>query len=118
MLMAGIDGIKRKIDPRVEGFGPFEVPLPRMPEEERKRIRSLPLALGAVLDALEKDHQFLLDGRGLRRAADPGLDRAEAEGIAATCGAGRTRGRSRSTWTPEEPGGLAPPGSAGAPGPR
>jgi glutamine synthetase len=62
MLMAGIDGIKRKIDPRVEGFGPFEIPLSRMPEEERKRIRSLPLTLGSVLDALEKDHQFLLAG--------------------------------------------------------
>ncbi len=62
MLMAGIDGIRRKIDPRVEGFGPFEVPLLRMPEEDRKRVRSLPLSLGAVLDALEKDHQFLLEG--------------------------------------------------------
>ena len=62
MLMAGIDGIKRKIDPTKAGFGPFDVNLFTMPEEQRETIASLPTSLDAALDALEADHGFLLAG--------------------------------------------------------
>jgi len=62
MLMAGLDGIRRKIDPRQEGFGPFDMPLAHVPEAERNRIRTLPLQLMTALDALEQDQAFLLEG--------------------------------------------------------
>ncbi len=62
MLMAGLDGIRKKIDPREEGFGPIDMPVERIPEEERGRLRTLPLDLNQTLDALEADHRFLLEG--------------------------------------------------------
>jgi glutamine synthetase len=62
-LMAGIDGIRRKIDPTEAGFGPIDADIFSWTEEERvKRIRHLPSSLDAALDALEEDHQFLLEG--------------------------------------------------------
>jgi len=81
MAMAGIDGIKRKIDPREEGFGPLETSYHLLPEHERQRIRSLPLSMEEALDALERDHEFLLQGgvfdEGLLKAW-VALKRAEA----------------------------------------
>jgi len=62
MLMAGIDGIQKQIDPIAEGFGPFDVNLYHLPEEEKKQIKALPASLDSALDALEKDHKFLLAG--------------------------------------------------------
>jgi glutamine synthetase len=62
MLMAGLDGIRKKIDPRQEGFGPVDVPMSGLSEEERSRLRMLPLDLIQVIEALEKDHHFLLEG--------------------------------------------------------
>ena len=62
ILMAGLDGIKHKIDPSREGFGPYDVNLYSLSEEEQKKIRQLPRSLDEALDALEKDHDFLLEG--------------------------------------------------------
>jgi glutamine synthetase len=61
-LMAGIDGIKRKIDPTEAGFGPIDANVFELPEKERNKIRSLPSSLEEALEALRKDHQFLLEG--------------------------------------------------------
>lgn len=61
-LMAGLDGIENKIDPSAQGFGPFDVDIAKLPEEERARIKALPPSLGEALDALEDDHDFLLKG--------------------------------------------------------
>lgn len=52
MLMAGLDGIERRIDPVSSGFGPAENLQP-------DQIRSLPRNLEEALDALEADHAFL-----------------------------------------------------------
>jgi glutamine synthetase len=57
-LMAGLDGIAHKIDPGK----PVDKDLYELPEPEAKRIQQLPGSLDVVLDALEKDHQFLLRG--------------------------------------------------------
>jgi glutamine synthetase len=57
-LMAGLDGIAHKIDPGK----PVDKDLYELPESEAKRIQQLPGSLDVVLDALEKDHQFLLKG--------------------------------------------------------
>lgn len=62
MLMAGIDGIKRKIDPKKKGFGPIDKNTYELPQNEASRIKSVPGSLTETLDALEKDHAFLLDG--------------------------------------------------------
>jgi len=60
ILLAGIDGIERGVDPKAEGFGPFGEGVPG--ESKEDEIRLLPRSLGAALDALEADHEFLLRG--------------------------------------------------------
>jgi glutamine synthetase len=61
-LMAGIDGILNKIDPRAEGFGPVDKNVFALSDEERRKIKSLPTSLSEACDALESDHDFLLAG--------------------------------------------------------
>ncbi|HUL69526.1 MAG TPA: type I glutamate--ammonia ligase [Gemmatimonadales bacterium] len=58
MLMAGLDGIKRKLEPPK----PIDADLYELHGEERKGIKNTPGSLGEVLTALENDHQFLLQG--------------------------------------------------------
>ncbi|MFN2441380.1 MAG: type I glutamate--ammonia ligase [Thermoanaerobaculia bacterium] len=61
-LMAGLDGIAKRIDPTVEGFGPIDKNVFALTDEERRTIRSLPTSLAQACDALEQDHDFLLAG--------------------------------------------------------
>lgn len=61
-LMAGLDGIRNKIDPTAEGFGPFDKNVFAMSEEERSSIKPLPTSLEEALNALKADHDFLLAG--------------------------------------------------------
>jgi glutamine synthetase len=58
MLMAGIDGIKNKIEPPA----PIDKDLYELPPEEAKDIPQVPSSLGAVIDRLEADHDYLLEG--------------------------------------------------------
>jgi len=60
ILMAGIDGIKNKINPTKEGFGPFDINVFDLPEEEKNKIGALPTSLDEALKELEKDYEFLL----------------------------------------------------------
>lgn len=60
MLMAGMDGIAKSIDPVLAGFGPFNEDIFAWPEERRCRIKSLPTSLEQALWALQEDHDFLL----------------------------------------------------------
>jgi glutamine synthetase len=62
MLMAGIDGILNKIDPTAHGFGPIDVNIFSLPEEERAHIKRLPTSLGEAVSALKEDQEFLLRG--------------------------------------------------------
>ena len=62
ILMAGLDGVKNKIDPTAEGFGPYDINLYHLPPEEQAKIKGLPTSLEQALDALEQDHDFLLQG--------------------------------------------------------
>jgi glutamine synthetase len=61
-LMAGIDGIKRKLDPAKEGFGPYDVNIFEMPARQRAKIKPLPTSFSAALRELERDHDYLLAG--------------------------------------------------------
>jgi glutamine synthetase len=58
LLMAGLDGIRRKIEPPK----PIDADLYELHGEEKKNIRNTPGSLGEVLTALEQDHDFLLEG--------------------------------------------------------
>ena len=59
MLMAGIDGVLNHLDPG----DPLDVDLYELPAEEAAQVKQVPGSLGEVLAALEKDHEFLLQGR-------------------------------------------------------
>ena len=39
MIMAGLDGIRRKMDPTKEGFGPYEANLYALPKEQLEKIK-------------------------------------------------------------------------------
>jgi glutamine synthetase len=62
LLMAGLDGIRRRIDPSDHGFGPIDQDLFSLPEEERRKLRSVPHSLEESLSELQKDQAFLLEG--------------------------------------------------------
>jgi glutamine synthetase len=58
MLMAGLDGIRSGMEPPK----PTDKNLYALSAREARRIKQLPSSLGEALDALEKDHDFLLEG--------------------------------------------------------
>jgi glutamine synthetase len=58
MLMAGLDGIKNKIDPGE----PLDKNIYALTESEAKKIKQVPRSLEQALDALDKDRAFLLEG--------------------------------------------------------
>lgn len=61
-LMAGIDGIRNKIDPREHGMGPYDVNVRDIPKEQLAQIKDCPASLKEACEALEADHDFLLQG--------------------------------------------------------
>ncbi|MDW7669997.1 MAG: glutamine synthetase, partial [Bacillota bacterium] len=58
-LLAMIDGIENKIDPKKHGYGPYDVNLYDLKEEEQKKIKSLPTNLIEASQELIKDKDFL-----------------------------------------------------------
>jgi glutamine synthetase len=58
MLMAGLDGIKNKIEP----MAPVDKDLYELPPDEQASIPQVPSSLTAVLDALEADNDYLTAG--------------------------------------------------------
>lgn len=62
ILMAGIDGIRKGIDPTEAGFGPLDEDIEKVSKRVKARLKPLPASLKEALDALEKDHQYLLEG--------------------------------------------------------
>lgn len=61
-LMAGLDGIKHQMNPTELGFGPIDQNIFNWTPEQRKAIKPLPSSLREALEALERDHEFLLAG--------------------------------------------------------
>jgi len=62
ILMAGLDGVKNQIDPHENGWGPYDMNLYNLPEEEKRKLKGLPTSLETALDALEADHDYLTAG--------------------------------------------------------
>ena len=58
MLMAGLDGIRNKTEPPE----PVDKDLYELPPEELAEVPQVPASLEEALDALEGDHDFLLEG--------------------------------------------------------
>ncbi|MDO4929438.1 MAG: type I glutamate--ammonia ligase [Corynebacterium sp.] len=58
MMMAGLDGIKNRIEPHA----PVDKDLYELPPEEAASIPQAPTSLEASLKALEEDHDFLTEG--------------------------------------------------------
>lgn len=57
-LMAGLDGILNRIEPPK----PIDKNLYELPPEEATGIKTVPSSLSGALDALEADHDFLMQG--------------------------------------------------------
>ena len=58
MMMAGLDGIKNKIEPPE----PIDKDLYELPPEEAKNVPQVPDSLQQAIDNLEADHDYLLEG--------------------------------------------------------
>jgi glutamine synthetase len=58
LLLAGLDGIKNKVDPG----DPLDTDLYELSAADLARVQSVPGSLEESLDALDSDHAFLLDG--------------------------------------------------------
>ncbi|MGH3918472.1 MAG: type I glutamate--ammonia ligase [Pseudonocardiaceae bacterium] len=58
MMMAGLDGIKNAYEPAA----PIDKDLYELPPEEAKDVTQVPASLDAVIDRLEADHDYLLEG--------------------------------------------------------
>src|SRR3954453_5086386 len=58
LMLAGVDGIRNKPEPAA----PIDKDIYELPPDEMAEIDQVPTSLGAVLDALEADHEFLTVG--------------------------------------------------------
>ncbi|MBV9048060.1 MAG: type I glutamate--ammonia ligase [Solirubrobacterales bacterium] len=58
LMLAGLDGIKRGLDPGE----PLDADIYDLPTEQLENIGTVPSTLEGSLDALEADHEFLIDG--------------------------------------------------------
>ncbi len=58
MMMAGLDGIEKKIEPPP----PLDKNIYDLEPEEKAKVKSVASSLDEALDSLEKDHDFLLKG--------------------------------------------------------
>jgi len=58
LMLAGLDGVQNKIEPPE----PVDKDIYELPPDEMAEIEQVPTSLGAVLDALEADNEFLTAG--------------------------------------------------------
>ena len=62
ILLAGLDGVRNKIDPRkINGMGPYDCPLNELDKETRNSIIDIPSSFKEALIELEKDKDFLIN---------------------------------------------------------
>ena len=56
------EGIQNRIDPHANGWGPYDMNLFHLSDEEKAKLHHLPTSLDQALDALEADHDYLTAG--------------------------------------------------------
>ncbi|BAD39183.1 type I glutamate--ammonia ligase [Symbiobacterium thermophilum] len=61
-LMAGLDGIRRRIDPTAAGFGPVDIDIYHHAGSAAVQLKHVPSSLRQAVEALKADHEFLLEG--------------------------------------------------------
>jgi glutamine synthetase len=98
-MLAGLDGIKNKIEPAE----PIDKDIYELPPDEMAEIEQVPTSLDAVLEALEADHDYLTRGRRLHARPDRDVDRLQAANEIAPMPCARTRTSSSSTTTSDDP---------------
>jgi glutamine synthetase len=63
LLMAGLDGIKNRTLPSEQtNFGPYDDNIFDWSEDKQAELTSIPASLEEALEALDDDHDFLLEG--------------------------------------------------------
>ena len=62
LLLAGLDGIKRQINPDDNNFGPYDDNVFKWSAERQATLSSVPRNLEDALAALKEDHEYLLQG--------------------------------------------------------
>ncbi|MCK4536542.1 MAG: type I glutamate--ammonia ligase [Desulfuromonadales bacterium] len=62
LIMAGIDGIRNRINPTEHNHGPYDEDIFSWSEERRAELPAIPASLGEALEELKKDHDYLLQG--------------------------------------------------------
>lgn len=62
LLLAGLDGINKKLDGKGHNYGPYDDNVFNWSEEKKATIESVPENLEGALKALEADHDYLLAG--------------------------------------------------------
>ena len=62
-FFAGLDGIRKQIDPTAEGYGPINENIFNWSEEKRSTIKSLPTSVESAMQAVKTDNQFLKVGQ-------------------------------------------------------
>ena len=78
MIMAGLDGVKNKIDPGP----PADMDLYELSDEQKANLKQVPTSLDAVLDALSTDNAFLAGGDTFTKdMVDAYIDYKRAESI-------------------------------------
>ena len=98
MLMAGLDGIERRLDPGE----PLDKDIYALSPEELKDVPRMPGSLDEALDNLEEGPRVPAQGRRLHRGRDRDLDRVQdGERGRRACACARIRTSSRSTTTPD-----------------
>ncbi|MDZ4182174.1 MAG: glutamine synthetase, partial [Candidatus Cloacimonadaceae bacterium] len=62
ILMAGLDGIKNRIDPAQYNLGPFDDNVFAWSEEKKATLLSIPANLKEAMQCLQEDHEYRLQG--------------------------------------------------------
>ncbi|MCK5832136.1 type I glutamate--ammonia ligase [bacterium] len=58
-LLAGLDGIMKKLDPTALGYGPFDDNIDTWSESKKKSLKDIPATLDLALKALKSDRKYL-----------------------------------------------------------
>lgn len=73
LIMAGLDGIKNKINPSDHNNGPIDENIFAWSEEKSNALPAIPTSLEEALQELKKDHDYLLQGEVFSEALIDGL---------------------------------------------